>query len=255
MVSSLNLRARLKESANEAIERDLNYFCPEVYVIKYERDELRTWTPSPPAARWTLDYQKLRERSHSDQIKGREEFDDGNAPDILGLVCAKADDVGSYSVAVHCCKSQRDARYTLGSVICFNVLTESFFIVPWTGEFHRATSDLLSPLFHNLASGQGQVMCTWNKAIISLPDGLEQDNRHDMGIPTEKLALVVREPRVEGLHWSPYHAQTAVLRFSGLSWSPFALHTDDDFLVQCDQRGYHVFAKRNQPSGAVVEFP
>lgn len=226
-----------------------------MHVVKYERDELHTWRPSPSAARWTLDCQKSLESHHSNQIKGREEFDEGTAPDILGLVCAKVDKVGSYSLAVHCCKSRRDARYTLGSTVCFNVLTESFFIVPWSGKFHRGISGLLSPLSRSSDSGEGQVMCTWNRTIISLPGSLEQDNDPHVGITTERLAIVVRQPQTEGLHWVPFRAQPAVLRFSGRVWSPFALHTDDDFVVYCDQRGYYILAKGFQPLGAVVEYP
>lgn len=231
----------------EETSDDVARSSPRVYIVKYTRDQCGAWTPALPVKQWALNrgehsdysYQILDRRFNATQG-----FD---TPGRVELACKKADNHGSFLVAVHCSESPHESTSYLAKAVCFNVFTERYFTVPWCDEVGFATPHVhgSNPKLAGLPSEDIRRLCVWNRSVYKrnpVPYGVCLG---DFPCLTETEVWL---SDTTGLHWAPpgpwsrttFHGTRS--EYSSLEMR-VDLYVDDEFVVLCHGEGYRVHLK------------
>lgn len=110
------------------------YPATTAYVVKYVRDCSHCWTPSLPFMKWTLNLWELVVSHRPNLIEKHSNGEHWEVPTAVDLVCTKADNHGSFTIALHCCKLHPDDYRYMAKALCYNVFTESYFTLSWARE-------------------------------------------------------------------------------------------------------------------------
>lgn len=235
-----------------------------MYVVKYVRGCSDSWTPIFPT-----DYRELAPcevpHTSSDLIQDYASLLLKECPRRslgLRLICSKADNNGTFTLAFHRGKHPGHSSPCLESVIQFNVFTERYYTLPWQNKEAEQYSLLATPWGSDRSDGPASPATYWGGPgddstpllSASIDRRAEQFfgqvdqlfyiwNRGIYRTAGGELYIHVRRPEADGLGWSflPVESRLAALdHFRPHSRGAPDVYVDDELLVACDLHGYTV---------------